>query len=218
MLKRISTLFCIPLSIVWLNAQSTDKMITSWWFNTSNQTFTGTNATNAIVNVEAIYYTSSIVYVKASGIPSYYTDGVTGAMGNKKPKFDAKVQTAVYKLPRTQTVATSGTCTYLRDQGQIGILIDGSVALSPCDGKNYLSLTTGVWHQIAYKFEGSDFDSNLGHSTPGGQYHHHVSPTPLFSSSATSTHSGIIGFATESFAMYPTASVSGLYFAHPQAQ
>jgi hypothetical protein len=179
-------------------AQVTDKMITSWWFNTTNATFTGTNGM-VLVNVEAVYYTSSLVYVKSTGVPSYYADGVTGAGGNKKPKFDAKDQTNVFILPRTQTVGTSATRTYLRDQGNVCVFIDGSVGLSPCDGKSYNS--AGIWHQVAYKFEGNDFDSYYGHSTPGGQYHHHVKPSPLYSTSTTA-HSGIVGYAFDGYPIY----------------
>ena len=198
-MKRIVLLGLLIHTLYALPAQTTDPMITSWWFNTTNQTFTGTQG-SALVNVEAIYYSSSIVYVKSSGIPSYYADGVTGAGGTKKPKFDGKDQANVFKLPRTQTVATTATRTYLRDQAQMAVLIDGSVALTPCDGKSYNS--AGVWHQLAYKFEGNDFDSYLGHSTPGNQYHHHVSPTPLYSSSASTTHSGIIGYAFDGYPVY----------------
>jgi YHYH protein/Secretion system C-terminal sorting domain len=173
------------------SAQVTDKMITSWWFNTTNATYAGTNGT-VLVNVEAVYYTSSLVYVKSSGVPSYYTDS--------QSKFNAKDQTNVFKLPRTQTVGTSATRTYLRDEGAVAVLIDGSVALSPCDGKSYNS--AGVWHQLAYKFEGGDFDSYKGHSTPGGQYHHHVDPSPLYTVSASSVHSPIIGYAFDGYPIY----------------
>jgi YHYH protein/Secretion system C-terminal sorting domain len=189
-LKKLS--FVIICLITFCNSQAqTDPMITSWWFNTTNQTYVGTNGT-FVVNVEAIYYTSSIVYVKSSGVPSYYTDG--------NSKFDAKDQTNVFKLPRTQTVATTATRTYLRDEGAVAVLIDGSVALSPGDGKSYNN--AGVWHQLAYKFEGGDFDSNKGHSTPGGQYHHHVDPSPLYTVSASTVHSPIIGYAFDGYPIY----------------
>ncbi len=175
------------------NAQVTDPMITSWWFNTTNQTYSGTNGT-ITVNVEAVYYTSSLVYVKSSGVPSYYLDD--------QSLFDAKDMTNVFKIPRTQTVATTSTRTYLRDEGAVGVLIDGSVILSPCDGKSYNS--AGVWHQLAYKFEGNDFDSTYGHSTPQGQYHHHVAVNESTMNSLTdsSTHSPLIGYAFDGYPVY----------------
>jgi hypothetical protein len=190
-MKKTILLAILISTFSYLSAQTvTDKMITSWWFNTTSQTYSGTNGT-VTVNVEAVYYTSSLVYVKSSGVPSYYADN--------QSKFDAKDQTNVFKLPRTQTVGTAATRTYLRDEGNVCVFIDGSVGLSPCDGKSYNS--AGVWHQIAYKFEGSDFDSYYGHSTPGGQYHHHVNPSPLYSSSS-SAHSGIVGYAFDGYPIY----------------
>jgi hypothetical protein len=197
-MKRLQLMTFWALQILCAKAQVTDPMITKWWFNTTNQTYTGTNGT-FVVNVEAVYYTTSLVYVKSSGVPSYYTDGVT-VNGNKKPKFDAKDQTNVFKLPRTQTVGTSATRTYLRDEGAVCVFIDGSVGLSPCDGKSYNS--ADVWHQLAYKFEGNDFDSYNGHSTPGGQYHHHVDPSPLHTISASSSHSPLIGYAFDGYPVY----------------
>jgi hypothetical protein len=75
-MKRTNLLAILAMlisTITALQAQTTDKMITSWWFNTTNQTYVGTNGT-VLLNVEAIYYTSSLVYVKSSGVPSYYID------------------------------------------------------------------------------------------------------------------------------------------------
>jgi YHYH protein/Secretion system C-terminal sorting domain len=192
-MKQLFSTVLITLFTLSSEAQVTDKMITSWWFNTTNQTFTGTNGT-VKVDVEAVYYTTTLVYVKSSGIPNYYTDGNT--------KFDAKEQTNVFKLPRTQTVGTSATRTYLRDEGAVGVLIDGSVILSPCDGKSYNS--AGVWHQLAYKFEGNDFDTTYGHSTPGGQYHHHVAVKQSTMNSLTdsSAHSPLIGYAFDGYPVY----------------
>lgn len=183
-MKRTALLAMLISTITALQAQITDKMITSWWFNTTNQTYNGN-----IVNVEAVYYTTSKVYVKSTGIPSYYTDNNT--------LFDAVAKTNVFILPRTQTVPASDAArTYLRDEGNVAVFIDGTLAFSPCDGKSYSS--GGVWHQLAYKFEGNDFDSYLGHSNPGGTYHHHVKPTPLYSSSTT-VHSGIVGYAFDGY-------------------
>ena len=192
-MKQLFSTLLLFMGASTLEAQVTDPMITSWWFNTTNQTYTGTNGT-VKVDVEAVYYTSSLIYVKSSGVPSYYTDG--------NSKFDAKDQTNVFKLPRTQTVATTATRTYLRDEGAVGVLIDGSVILSPGDGKTYNS--AGVWHQLAYKFEGNDFDTTKGHSTPGGQYHHHVAVNQSSMNSLTdaSTHSPLIGYAFDGYPVY----------------
>jgi YHYH protein/Secretion system C-terminal sorting domain len=191
-MKQLFSFILCLLGIANLQAQ-TDPMITSWWFNTTNQTYTGVNGT-ILVNVEAVYYSTSLVYVKSTGVPSYYADG--GSL------FSAKDMTNVFKLPRTQTVATTATRTYLRDEGAIGVLKDGSVILSPGDGKTYNS--AGVWHQLAYKFESGDFDTTKGHSTPSGQYHHHVAvnQSTLNSLTDSSTHSPLIGYAFDGYPVY----------------
>ncbi len=170
-----------------LKAQVTDKMITSWWFNTTSKKYN-----SILVNVESVYYTTTKVYIKSSGVPSYYANGNT--------LFDAVDKTNVFILPRTPTVGTAATRTYLRDQGNVAVFIDGSVAFSPCDGKTYNS--AGVWHQLAYKFESGDFDSYNGHSNPSGTYHHHVNPSPLYTVSASSVHSPIIGYAFDGYPIY----------------
>ena len=186
-MKRAALITLLISLFSQLKAQVTDKMITSWWFNTTNQTYN-----SIVVNVEAVYYTTTKVYIKSSGVPSYYANG--GSL------FNASDKTNVFILPRTQTVGTSATRTYLREQGNVAVFIDGSVAFSPCDGKTYNS--AGVWHQLAYKFESGDFDSYNGHSNPSGTYHHHVNPSPLYTVSASSVHSPIIGYAFDGYPIY----------------
>jgi hypothetical protein len=95
--------------------------------------------------------------------------------------------------------ASDATRTYLRDEGNVAVLIDGSVVFSPADGKSYDN--GEIWHQLAYAFEGNDFDSYNGHSNPGGTYHHHVNPKTLYSTNS-SVHSGIIGYAFDGYPIY----------------
>lgn len=185
-MKRSFFLFFFLNSLL-VKAQVTDPMVTKWWFNTTSQYYN-----SILVDVEAVYYTATKVYVKSTGVPSYYTNG--GSL------FNATNQTNIFNIPRSQTVGTAATRTYLRDEGTVAVLLDGHVALSPCDGKSYNS--AGVWHQIAYKFEGSDFDSNKGHSTPGGQYHHHINPAPLYSGYGSTVHSPLLGYAFDGYPIY----------------
>ena len=99
----------------------TDPMITKWWFNTTNNKYN-----NILTDVEAVYYTTSIVYVKTSGVPNYYKDGVS--------HNNAKDLQAVWSLPRTQTPASSGPSV---PGGQMGIMYDGSVFFHPGDAQSY---------------------------------------------------------------------------------
>lgn len=189
MKKQVLSILLVVPAFSW--AQITDPQIISWWFNTTNQTYTGTNGTFT-VDVSSVYYTSSTVYVKSSGVPDYYADGISN--------FDAKDQSFVYSLPRTPVAATSANRSGGVALANVGVTIDGVLALNGCDGKSYNN--AGVWHQLAYSFEGLDFDTYNGHSTPQGVYHHHVDPNALFSSSASTVHSPIVGYALDGYPIY----------------
>ena len=72
-MNRKNTLLALLLLTVNVStAQITDPMITGWWFNTTGSTYKG-----IITDVEAVYYNTSTVYVKTSGVPDYYADGVS---------------------------------------------------------------------------------------------------------------------------------------------
>jgi hypothetical protein len=190
-MKKTVLISGICLLVAQLQAQIIDPQITSWLYNTTGQTFTGTNGTFT-VNVNAIYYTSSNVYIKSSGVPYYYTDG--------NSNFDADDQSAIYKFPRTQTAATSATRSGGVAYANVGATLDGVLVLNPSDGKSYQN--QDVWHQIAYSFEGLDFDSYNGHSTPQGVYHHHIDPNAMYNVSASTVHSPIVGYAFDGYPIY----------------
>lgn len=165
------------------NAQITDPMITNWWFNTTN------NKYNAILtDVEAVYYTTQNVYVKASGIPNYYKDGVT--------HNDGKDLKATWTIPRVP--AASGSPTGVQG-GQLGLMMDGSVFFHPGDAQSYNN--AGVWNRLAYYFEGVDMDASNGHSTPTNMYHHHFDNLQMHDWDNTK-HSPIVAYAWDGYPVY----------------
>lgn len=184
MLKKQFLLALMLLYAGYAGAQAvTDPMITKWWFNTTNNKYN-----NILTDVEAVYYTTSIVYVKTSGVPNYYKDGVS--------VNNAKDLQAVWSLPRTQTPASSGPSV---PGGQMGIMYDGSVFFHPGDAQSYNN--AGVWNRLAYYFEGVDMDPYNGHSTPDQMYHHHFDNLALHDWDSTK-HSPIVAYSFDGYPVY----------------
>src|SRR3569833_1089191 len=136
-------------------AQTTDPMLTSWWFNTTGNIYNG-----ILTDVEAVYYTSTYAYVKTSGVPNYYRDGVS--------HNNATDLHAVWEIPRNPVPAATGASLM---GGQEGVMQDGSACFTPGDAQSYNN--AGVWNRLAYYFEAMDMDASNGHSTPTNMYHHH---------------------------------------------
>lgn len=184
MLKKQFLLALMLLYAGYAGAQAvTDPMITKWWFNTTNNKYN-----NILTDVEAVYYTTSIVYVKTSGVPNYYKDGVS--------VNNAKDLQAVWSLPRTQTPASSGPSV---PGGQMGVMYDGSVFFHPGDAQSYNN--AGVWNRLAYYFEGVDMDPYNGHSTPDQMYHHHFDNLALHDWDS-SKHSPIVAYSFDGYPVY----------------
>ncbi len=184
MFKKQFLLALMLLYAGYAGAQAvTDPMITKWWFNTTNNKYN-----SILTDVEAVYYTTSIVYVKTSGVPNYYKDGVS--------HNNAKDLQAVWSLPRTQTPASSNPSV---PGGQMGIMYDGSVFFHPGDAQSYNS--AGVWNRLAYYFEGVDMDPYNGHSTPDQMYHHHFDNLALHDWDS-SKHSPIVAYSFDGYPVY----------------
>jgi hypothetical protein len=166
-----------------LLAQTTDPMLTSWWFNTTGNTYN-----SILTDVEAVYYTATDAYVKTSGVPNYYRDGVS--------HNNAKNLHAIWDVPRSPVAATTPTGIV---GGQMGIMLDGSVFFHPGDAQSYNG--AGVWNRLAYYFEGVDMDAANGHSTPDNVYHHHFDNLKLHNWDSA-THSPIVGYAWDGYPVY----------------
>lgn len=154
-----------------------------WWYNTTGHTVGG-----ILSDVESVYYDNTYVYLKSSGVPNYYQFG--------QSVFDAIDQDWTFRIPRNPTPASNHTN---MSGGPVGLLLDGSAFFNPFDARSWQN--AGNWNQIAYYFEGSDFDATGGHSTPGNIYHHHVDNTELHDFDS-SQHSPIIGFAWDGYPIY----------------
>ncbi len=164
-------------------AQTTDPMITRWWFNT-----TGNMYHAILTDVEAVYYNTTNVYVKASGVPNYYVDGAS--------VNNASDLNATWVIPRVPTPATTPAGVM---GGQQGLMLDGSVFFHPGDARSYSN--AGVWNQLAYYFEGVDMDPSNGHSTPTNMYHHHFDNLKLHNWDSTA-HSALVGYAWDGYPVY----------------
>ncbi len=180
---KLVLLILLGFSAAFAKAQVTDPMITNWWFNTTNNMYKG-----ILTDVEKVYYTTSDVYVKTSGVPNYYQDGVS--------HNNAKDLKAIWVLPRVQSAASNPTGP---QGGQSGVLIDGSVAFTAGDAQSYNS--AGVWNRLAYYFEGMDMDASNGHSTPTNMYHHHFDDLKVHNWDSTQ-HSPIVGYAWDGYPIY----------------
>jgi YHYH protein/Secretion system C-terminal sorting domain len=161
-----------------------DPRLINWWLNTTNNKYNG-----ILTDVEAVYYNTNNVYVKTSGLPNYYLDGVS--VNNGK---DLK---ATWVVPRNPIPATTPQGIM---GGQNGLMIDGSVSFHPGDARSYNNL--GVWNQLAYYFEKPDMDISNGHSTPNNMYHHHFNNLKVHVTSDSTKHSPIVGFAWDGYPIY----------------
>ncbi len=104
----------------------------------------------------------------------------------------------VYKITRNPAPNT-GVLTAV-GLGHVGVWTNGVSIFNTQDAMSYNNLN--IWHQNAYVFEGSSFDSCLGHPAPGGEYHHHVSPKCLYSITDSTHHSPVIGYAFDGYPVY----------------
>jgi len=167
-------------------------IITSWKINT-----TGAHISKGseiiIVDVEAVYYDSSYVYVKTSGVPDYYNFGTNHSVNAAS---DLKEVFRITRSPQKNT----GTLVSALNGGQYGVARDGTLIFNGEDARSYNN--QNVWHSLAYYFEVTDFDSTWGHSTPTNDYHHHVLDLALQDTTKNMVHSPIQGYALDGFPIY----------------
>lgn len=199
----------IVFASFYLNAQ-TNPAITKWLQNTTS---TGTyyvqgNSTaipnNILVNCQQVRYTTTDVYVNATGIPAYPTgiftgDGNTNLAGN---------QNAIYRFPLNPTQNT-GTLSPTTG-GNNGIFINGVSLFDYRDGVAYSATAvngicggppgnpscTGApgsqaWNRDAVPAEKLGFDCAKGHPA-GTNYHHHQNPSAFkYDNPTSNTYSAI---------------------------
>jgi hypothetical protein len=172
--------------------------ITSWVRNTSGSTGYGGISSN----IQTVQYSATQVYVSATCIPGYNI----GPWASN-PNLPSN-QNLVHKFTRTP-VQNTATAVYT-ELGSIGLWSNGVVIYNPKDGQYWNNATSAFtggatttgWNRNAKYYEGISFDACLGHPAQNGAYHHHVSPTCLYSQTLTTTHSPIIGYAFDGFPIY----------------
>jgi hypothetical protein len=227
----------LAICLFGLSAQAQlSPAITQWMQNTTqNGTYyVSGNSTaisnNTLVNCQKVEYSSTAVYITATGVPAY----ATGPFLDGNPS-NASDQAAIYKFtlaPQQNTgipTATTG--------GNIGVFVNGVSLFDYRDGVAWNTSTGALcggpgnpacpggpmasqaWNRDAVPAEMAGFDCSKGHPAMGN-YHHHQNPSAfkldqnvvsticnlydadgLYALDA-SQHSPLIGFAYDGFPIY----------------
>lgn len=183
---------------------SANPNVTEWLLNTTGDTYNG-----SLTDIAEVWYTTDSVYIKANGIPSYYSTLTHSSV------FDPSAQNYIMRFAHSPAAATMN-----RDNtsGFCGLWLNGTYVATPGDGQYYDPNSTGLteWSRLAWYFEGinfagpnptgspwGDFDETFGHSTANNQYHYHVLNNAMMNDYTDSSgHSPIIGFAYDGFPIY----------------
>ena len=235
MTKALSITLLI-ISNLCMQAQ-TNPIITGWLQNTSGilgRHYVSGNSTPIndadTANVKTVLYSSSSVYIRANGVPSY----VTGPFLDGNPSLTTS-QNAIFKFPLTPTPNT-GPLTNTSG-GNIGLFINGAALFDYRDGVAWNNTTSALcggpgnppcpggpgatmdWNRDAVVAEKGGFDCSKGHPAMGN-YHHHQNPSAfnldkvvisticnLYNADGLYTidsnqHSPLIGFAYDGYPIY----------------
>lgn len=171
-----------------LSAQTLPPVVTGWILNPGGQTGYG----GLVTNVTRVAYSATQVYVQCNSVPSYPI-GPWPANPNTPVAMGF-----TFKIPRTPQ-ANTGTAV-ATGLGHTGVFSNGVSLFNAQDARSYRN--QNIWHQDAYYFERTSFDSCLGHPAPGGEYHHHIAPNCLVNLSDSSRHSPLVGYAFDGFPIY----------------
>jgi len=186
-MKKIFIAILFSSLITKLSAQGPE--INSWIINTTG----ATGYAGILSDVQSVAYTTTDVYVSATCIPGY-SIGPWG--GNPNIPVNKNF---VYKITRNPQQDTTGN-NVATGLGHTGVWSNGVSIFNADDGQSYMN--QNIWNRNAYFWEGSGFDNCLGHPAPGGEYHHHVSPSCLYDINDSTHHSPIIGFSFDGFPVY----------------
>ena len=167
---------------------TSDPILTSW--KKANGSTLTLNSVAYKSDITGIYYSSSYVYIKSEGIPSY-------SIGPWSNPNTPKGQSYTFQIPASPSAAVNkqDISTTL---GSIGVWSHGMVIYNAYDGYVYSS----VWHRNAYVFEVSSFDSCWGHPDVSGVYHNHVPVICMTTLTNSAAHSPIIGYAFDGYPIY----------------
>ena len=168
-------------------------VITSWVLNVGGAYGEVDGHSDTIEsNVLKDQFDSNYVYISCNCIPGYDI-----GPWSHNPNW-AKNQNFCYRITRNPQKNT-GTPIAL-GVGHIGVWTNGVSIYNAWDGMSYNNL--GYWDRNAFYFEGSSFDTCLGHADQHGEYHHHINPKCLYNDADSTHHSPIIGWAFDGFPIY----------------
>ena len=223
--------------LITINTQAQlNPVFTQWMQNTTQigTYYMSGNSTpisnNTLVNCQKVEYSTTSVYVTATGIPAY----PTGPFLDGNPSI-AMNQDAIYKFTLTPQQNTGNPTP--TTPGNIGVFINGVSLFDYRDGvawnTNTSSLCGGpgnppcpggpgatqAWNRDAVPAEMDGFDCSKGHPAMGN-YHHHQNPSAfkldlivlsticnlydadgLYAIDST-LHSPLIGYAYDGFPIY----------------
>jgi hypothetical protein len=190
-----ATSSAVSLAVTPAANPSIDTYVTSWMINSTGVKGRSTNAAiNAAIDtipadIQEVAYTSSDIYVKATGIPDYNIGPFNG-----NPNIPAN-DNATFDIPRSPQPATTHTATGL---GAIGVLVNGVDVFNMSDSNSYQN--KNVWFNNAGVVEASSFDANNAHPQQQGVYHNHENPVTLEAEiGASSTKPMVIGYAIDGY-------------------
>jgi hypothetical protein len=164
--------------------------VTSWKLNT-----TGAQGYNNIPSdIQQVQYSDSSVYVSTTCVPGYDVGPWPGLPASQVPVNENFVYKITrYPLPNTDTPIMVGG-------GHVGVWSNGVSMFNAQDAYSYNN--QNIWHRDAVYFEGSTFDSCLGHPSPFGEYHTHLNPRCLYDDADSTHHSPIIGYSFDGYPVY----------------
>lgn len=229
-MKKLLVCFAFLASATLLSAQI-NPVISSWLINNDGikgRHYVQGNSTpiqdNVLANVQSVQYSTSWVYVKATGIPAY----ITGPFLDGNPSI-AQAQSGYFKIPLNPVPNTGNASP--TTPGNIGIFINGVALFDYRDGVSWHNASQtlkggpmggmgdNVWNRDAVVAERLGFDCAKGHPAMGN-YHHHQNPSAfnldlnvissvcdlyladgLYTLDSTQ-HSPLIGFAYDGYPVY----------------
>jgi hypothetical protein len=173
----------------------------SYWQNTNGSPTSPTfvfYTSTSLANVTQVCYNSSYVWTKS--------EGMTTNMGQFLNPGAPSAQGYTYRFPRNPTVPTTKTIS--PKVGSIGLLTNGVPVYGLSNARYYNGsgnngMGVGTWNAEVYLAEGFVLDATLGaHPQQQGAYHSHAKPYRLYSTTSTSVHSPIIGWAFDGYPIY----------------
>lgn len=202
--------------------QTTGGTAVTTWPSAGLTNMGGGQSVPAYADIQKVDYSTSWVYVKATGLASHQMGpwyNATGAIFGNWPSN----QKRIHRFPTVPNVPATKTTNGL---GPLGLWVNGVALFNLLDGFSYntaqareVNGTNNIWVRNAVVVESPTFDKSNAHQPGNGQYHYHDNPlalrlqlndnltgnmsTGVYSESTTNLHhSPILGYANDGFPIY----------------